>query len=196
MLPLGREVPLDGFTEAVRVTGEFSLMLLEDALSVVAVLITADLTVMVIAAELDALKVEDPAYEAVTSSLPTGRADVVKLAAPATSWAVPRTAPPFVKVTVPPGRVVPLAGLTVAMIVTGVPCATVAAETVRDVVVLTEDGGGALTVTVTTLELDALKATAPEYAAEMESVPVGSDDVEIDAMPAFSAADPSVVAPL
>jgi len=54
----------------------------------------------------------------------------------------------------------------------------------------------AFTVMATTFELDALNVTAPEYAAETESVPTGSAEVEMLAVPPDRVADASRVVPL
>ena len=81
-------------TKAVRVTGESAAILAEDAASVVDVLTTAELTVMIVALDVDGLKALLPPYEAVTESVPAGSADVVSMAEPADSVDVPiRDAP-------------------------------------------------------------------------------------------------------
>jgi hypothetical protein len=70
------------------------------------------------------------------------------------------------------------------------------ADAIRVVVVFTADGAAGFTVIVTMLELEALKLTAPEYAALTELVPVGSIEVEMLATPPESDADPSREEPL
>jgi hypothetical protein len=59
--PVGVAVPLVCFTTALNVTGEFSVMLADDAASVVEVPTTAAFTVMVTALDAEALNPFDPA---------------------------------------------------------------------------------------------------------------------------------------
>ena len=93
----------------------------------------------------------------------------------------------------PVGVVAPLACLTVADSVIDEFCVMVKGEDVSVVVVLTT---AAFTLTETAADVEALKFVAPEYAAVMESVPTGSEDVESVAAPEDSVAEPSEVAPL
>ena len=97
-----------------------------------------------------------------TESVPVGSADVLRVAEPAESAAVPMRDTPLKKLTEPVGVVVPLAGLTVTSNVKGEFCVMFVADGVSVVTVLTAFGVGGLTVMATMLELDALKATAPE----------------------------------
>ena len=92
---------------------------------------------------------------------------------------------------VPVGIEVPLAGLTVAVSVTGEFCVMDAAEVVNVVVVLT---AAEFTLTVVTLEVDALKVLVPAYKAVMAFEPTGSEEVEREAVPAVSDVVPSEVA--
>ena len=88
--------------------------------------------------------------------------EVVNDPTPLERVADPITVPPFRKVTVPVGAVVPLAGFTVATRVIGEFCVTAAADAVSVVAVFTFADESGLTVTTTILDEDALKATAPE----------------------------------
>ena len=86
----------------------------------------------------------------------------MSVAEPAESSAVPIRDPPLKNLTEPVGVLVPLAGLTVTRSVKGEFCVMLVADGVSVVTVLTALGAGGLTVIVTMLELEALKATAPE----------------------------------
>ena len=86
------------------------------------------------------------------------------------------------------GLVVPLAGFTVAVRVTGEFCAIDELEAARVVLVAMVE---ALTLTVTGLEVDALKVLFPAYEAVMEFTPTDSAEVERAAVP-----DERVVVPI
>lgn len=66
----------------------------------------------------------------------------------------------------------------------------------RVVVVLLAADAAGFTVMTTTPEIEALNATVPEYAALIESVPTGRDEVVREALPAERVADPSRADPL
>lgn len=59
--PVGAVVPLTGFTLAVKVTGEFAVMLAAEEIRLVDVFTTAGFTVMATGPDEDGLKVDDPA---------------------------------------------------------------------------------------------------------------------------------------
>ena len=68
---------------------------------------------------------------------PVGKMELVSVAMPLESVAVPITFEPSRKVTVPVGRAVPVAPFTEAVRVSGAPLATVLDDAVSAVVVLT-----------------------------------------------------------
>jgi hypothetical protein len=88
-------------------------------------------------------------------SLPMGRVDVMSVAVPSDSEAVPRRVEPLLKLTVPVGAVVPDAGRTVAVSVTASPCVACVGDAARVVVVA--NGAVGVTVTITGAEVDASK---------------------------------------
>ncbi len=91
-----------------------------DPLSPVSVTVIKHKTTYCIrAADVEAAKSGSPLYSAVIERLPIGRADVLNVAVPAESEAVPRTAAPSLNVTVPEG--VPPLPETVAEKVTVLP---------------------------------------------------------------------------
>ena len=91
-------------------------------------------TVSADAAEVDAARVESPAYFATTLYDPLARLELVKTATPEAIGAVPRLALLFVSVKVMVSALGG-AGLTVAVNVTVAPAATVDGEIVSEVVV-------------------------------------------------------------
>ena len=88
---------------------------------------------------------------------------------------------------------VPLAGFTVAVRVTEEFCVIDALEAVRIVLVAMVE---ALTLTVTGLDVDALKVLFPAYEAVMEFAPTDRAEVERVAVPEESVAVPIDVVPL
>ena len=91
-------------TVAVKVTGWPAVTGVPEAASVVVVAAVprVALTVSVVVPEL-AANVASPLKVAVTTLVATGRLAVTSLAWPLTTWTVPRTVAPLVKVTVPDG---------------------------------------------------------------------------------------------
>lgn len=95
-MPVGVLPALDALTLAVSVRLEPCAMFEAEAERVVVVmaaLAAAPVTVTLTALDVDALKVPVPVYVAVMESLPTGKADVVKVATPPESVAFPSAAP-------------------------------------------------------------------------------------------------------
>ena len=93
--------------------------------------------------------------------VPVGRADVVSVAEPAESVAVPMRDDPLKKLTEPVGVVVPLAGLTETRSVKDVFCVMLVADGVSVVVVLTALGAGGLTVIAMAPDVEDLKVLVP-----------------------------------
>lgn len=118
------------------------------------------------------------------------------LAMPLDNDAVPRDVAPSKNVTVPVGAFAPVPALTVAVKVADEFCVTVVVDEVRVVVVLSAADAAGFTLMTTMPEIEALNATVPEYAALIESVPVGRDEVAREALPAERTADPSRADPL
>jgi hypothetical protein len=119
-LPVGAVVPLAGFTIAVSVVLAVLAILAGLAETVVAVA-TGGIVTVTVAVPLDAVNALPAPKVAVTVLLPVARelALTVKVATPllpdAASVPVPRVFAPRLKVTLPVGAVVPLAGFTVAV---------------------------------------------------------------------------------
>ena len=82
-------------TVAVSVTGELSVIVDEEAISVAVVLTTFALTLTETAADVEPLKLDAPEYPAVMELDPVGRAEVVNVADPAESVAVPSIVAPL-----------------------------------------------------------------------------------------------------
>lgn len=95
-------------------------------------------------------------------SVPTGREEIINIAAPAETDPVATIADPLYKVTDPEGAVVPLACLTLTTRVKGEFCVMLVDDGAIVVTVLIMLGDEAFTVIETIFELDALKVTAPE----------------------------------
>ena len=105
--------------------------------------------------------------------------------------AVPNTADPFRKVTVPAGRTVPLA-FTVAARDKPCPATTEFEEATRLVVV-----SCAVTTTETADDVLLRKPSLPAYSAERLYLPTGNEEVEKVALPEeFNTAVPNKVLPL
>ena len=94
-VPVGASGPLFCLTVAVSVTGEFSVVVEEEAISVAVVLTTLAFTLTETAAEVEPLKLDAPEYTAVMELEPVGRAEVVNFADPAESVAVPSIVAPL-----------------------------------------------------------------------------------------------------
>jgi hypothetical protein len=142
-IPVGTALPEVGVTVAVRVSEFPTMTVLSDAASVVVVGVatTGAFTVTEVACvvELPA-KFAEPAYEAVSNWVPTGRFEIEIAAFPELSkLAVPKTVEPLLNVTVPVGTALPEAGVTVVVNVTEAPNAIGLAEaTMVEVVVISD----------------------------------------------------------
>jgi hypothetical protein len=88
-VPLGEDVPVVALTSAVSVSAEPRAMLLDDAVSVVAVPYTSGMILIEIVLELEAVKTDVPEKVALTEAVPVGSAEVVSVALPADNTAVP-----------------------------------------------------------------------------------------------------------
>jgi len=89
IVPVALDVPLEGFTFALKVTGEFCATEDAEAVNVVVVFTAAEITFTVIVLEVEPLKVLFPLYSAVMEFCPIGREDVDREAVPPESDAVP-----------------------------------------------------------------------------------------------------------
>jgi hypothetical protein len=132
----------------------------------------AAVTVTATPAEAEALKVGLPANWPVKLWEPTASEAACMVAMPETIVAVPSGVLPSRKVTVPVE--VPEAAATVAVRVTGWPTTIWLAETWSSVVVWMS--AGAVTTSVTTAEVDALKPVAPVYWAVRLCMPAARED--------------------
>lgn len=94
-VPVGASGPLFCLTVAVSVTGEFSVIVDEEAISVAVVLTTFALTLTETAADVEPLKLDAPEYTAVMELDPIGSEEVVNVADPAESVAVPSIVAPL-----------------------------------------------------------------------------------------------------
>ncbi len=97
------------------------------------------------------------------------REEVVRVATPEVMVPVPMEVPLFRKVTVPVGA--PDLAVTVAVKVVDCPAVMVVGEAASAVAVVTTVGGAALTVSVTAVELEALKLVLPVNCAVSCHVP-------------------------
>src|ERR1700723_3570362 len=159
----GVTVTLEGDTESVKLPA-VAVMLIETAV------------------EVEFAKFGSPPYCAVIECIPTDSAEVEKVATPdAFSGKAPKIPAPSLKVTWPVGTLVPLAGATLAMIITFAPDVAVAGP-VSVVVVLV--ACVALTVTVKMLDVLGEKFASPLYWAVIECVPWASVADETAAAPA------------
>jgi hypothetical protein len=131
-----------------------------------------------------------PGYFAVMECEPTARDDVVKVALPPASGAVPKVAAPFLNVTSSPSGGVPEPALAVAVKVTCCPSSLGFNEEATTVVV-----ADLLTVCVSTAEVLVRNAVSPGYFALIERVPAGSEDVASVATPLVNVPVPKVVDP-
>src|ERR1700723_1799990 len=146
----GVTVTLEGDTESVKFPAA-AVMLIENAV------------------EVEFAKFGSPPYCAVIECIPTDNAEVEKVATPdAFSGKAPKIPAPSLKVTWPVDTLVPLAGATLAMIITFAPDVAVAGP-VSVVVVLV--ACVALTVTVKMLDVLGEKFASPPYFALIECVP-------------------------
>jgi hypothetical protein len=131
-----------------------------------------------------------PAYFAVMECEPTVRDDVVKVALPPASGAVPRVAALFLNVTSSPSGGAMEPALTVAVKVTDCPSLLGFNEDVTTVVV-----ADLLTVCVSTADVLVRNAASPGYLALIESVPAGSAVVVNVALPLVNVPVPKVAEP-
>ena len=95
-MPVGRVAPVAGATMAVRVTSVPWLACVGLAVSVVVVVMVCveSRIVTEITLDEDVASAESPEYTALRLSVPTGRAEVVKIAAPDDSVTDPREVEP------------------------------------------------------------------------------------------------------
>ena len=94
-VPVETVAPVDELTRAVKVIDELSARLLVEDESVMVVSTVPAATVMDTAEDLDALKVEVPAYAAVIALTPMGSDEALNVAVPEFSCAVPRETVPL-----------------------------------------------------------------------------------------------------
>jgi hypothetical protein len=125
-------VPPEGVTVAVNVTDCPKVVGLAD--EVIAVVVVATSTTWTTAGEVLAEKLLSPSYAAVIEWLPAARLEVVKLALPSVSAAVPSVVAPSLNVTVPAAA--PPDEVTMATKVTGWPTLVGFADDVNVVAVL------------------------------------------------------------